>query len=66
METNTIQNFDPIWRRPKVLEATGIATSTLYAAMKAGTFPKPIRLGPNSVGWRRSAIEAWIAEREAA
>ncbi len=39
--------------------------TTLYRWIKDGRFPKPIRLGPNSVAWRWSAIEAWLAAREA-
>ena len=27
---------------------------------KAGTFPKPIYLGPKAVGWLESEIDAWI------
>lgn len=57
--------IDPILRRPAVEAATGLATSTIYARMKSGTFPKPIQLGPNAVGWRKSAIEAWLDECEA-
>lgn len=32
---------------------------------QTGAFPKPIRLSPNRIGWRMSAIEKWIADREA-
>ena len=39
--------------------------TTLYRWIKDGRFPKPIRLGPNSVAWRWSAIEEWLAAREA-
>ena len=38
---------------------------TLQRWIKNNQFPKPIRLGPNSVAWRLSAIEKWLAAREA-
>lgn len=38
---------------------------TLGRWIKANQFPKPIRLGPNSVAWRWDAIEAWLKAREA-
>jgi prophage regulatory protein len=55
-------------RRPKVEEMTGLKRSSIYQYMAAGTFPKPVRLGPRSVGWLEPEIIAWqksrIAERD--
>ncbi|MEQ1755280.1 MAG: AlpA family phage regulatory protein [Micropepsaceae bacterium] len=34
--------------------------------VKAGKFPEPIRLGPNSVAWSEQEIEQWLADRMAA
>jgi prophage regulatory protein len=31
--------------------------------MAAGTFPRPIALGPGAVAWRESEINDWIAAR---
>ena len=53
-----------ILRRPDVEARTGLARSTLYDWMKAGTFPKPIALGARLVAWRESDIDAWLASRE--
>jgi len=50
-------------RLPEVLRRTGIARSTVYLGVSAGTFPAPIRLGPNSVGWLESDINTWISDR---
>lgn len=52
-----------IARRKKVEARTGLSRSSIYAAMAAGTFPKPIQLGPQSVGWLESEIDAWLQER---
>lgn len=41
--------------------------STLWAKVKNGEFPKPIRLGPGSVAWRREDCAEWYRSlREAA
>ena len=37
------------------------ATSTYYRWMEQGLFPKPERIGPNSVAWRLSVIKEWAA-----
>ena len=47
-------------RRPEVEAMTGLSRAAIYARLKADTFPMPVRLGPNSVAWRLSDIEAWI------
>ena len=58
--------MDTIVRLGGVLAATGLSKSTVYAQIAAGVFPKPIRLGPRAVGWRRADIEDWIASRPTA
>ena len=51
-----------ILRRGRVQERTGLSRSTIYDRIKDGTFPKPIQLGPRSVGWVESEIEDWLIE----
>ena len=57
-----------ILRMPAVIAMTGISRSRIYVYMSRETdpFPRPIRLGPNSVGWLRCEVEAWLRERERA
>ena len=52
-----------ILRRRQVEARTGLARSTIYLHIKAGTFPRPIPLGPRAVGWLESDVSNWIAER---
>lgn len=52
-----------ILRKNQVKARTGLATSTMYLAISAGTFPAPITLGARSVGWLESEIDDWIALR---
>lgn len=56
--------LDRILRLPKVIEATGLSVATLYRRMEERTFPRPVRLGKNSVGWRQSAIQGWLESLE--
>ena len=52
-----------ILRLPDVRKLLGLHKSTIYRMIERGEFPRPIRLGPNSVGWVRTEIENWIASR---
>ena len=54
-----------ILRRKQVEARTGLARSTIYHYIKAGTFPRPVPLGPRAVGWIESDVSNWIAERVA-
>jgi prophage regulatory protein len=51
---------------PAVLTATGLSRSTLYARVKTGEFPVPVKLGARSVAWPVESVRAWIADRIAA
>jgi prophage regulatory protein len=50
-------------RCESVTAKTGLERSAIYQRMQRGEFPKQVRLGPKSVGWLESEIDAWIAER---
>ena len=49
-------------RRPEVETITHLSRASIYARIKAGTFPPPVRLGPNAVAWRAEDIDRWIEE----
>ena len=55
-----------ILRRPHVLDRIGASRATLYRWMEAGRFPRPVRLGPQAVGWREDEVDEWIESRERA
>lgn len=57
---------DRILRRKAVLEMLGISSATLHRRLKDGSIQAPLRLGPNSVGWRQSYIESVIDGLETA
>jgi prophage regulatory protein len=53
-----------ILRRKQVEARTGLARSTIYARIAAGTFPRPINLGGSrTIGWLEGEINAWIKSR---
>jgi prophage regulatory protein len=47
-------------RRPLVQAKMGWCSSTLYARIAAGLFPKPIRISARCVGWLEDEVEAAI------
>lgn len=49
-----------------VIRVTGLSRSTLYRLIADGQFPRPVRLGPRAVAWRRSDVEAWSDARPVA
>ena len=51
---------DRIIRIRTVLDRTGLSRSTLYRKINDGTFPRQVKLGQHSAGWRESAINAWM------
>jgi len=50
-------------RLRQVLNLTGLGKSSIYARISAGTFPRPISLGPRSVAWVEDEVRAWIAQQ---
>jgi prophage regulatory protein len=53
-------------RLSDVESLTGLKKSSIYAGMKAGTFPPSIRLSARAVAWPESRIATWQAQREQA
>ena len=53
-------------RRKQVLERLGIGSSTLHDWIRQGSFPKPIRLGPNTAGWFEDTLDELLTARERA
>lgn len=57
---------DRLVRLPEVRHLTGLAKTSIYDGVKAGTFPPAVRVTDYAVAWRQSEIEAWIASRPSA
>lgn len=52
-------------RLQAVIRVTGLSRSTVYRLIAHGQFPRPVRLGPRAVAWRRQDLEAWSETRPA-
>ena len=53
---------DRLIRIRTVLDRTGLSRSSLYRKIGDGSFPRQVKLGEHSAGWRESAINAGIAD----
>lgn len=51
---------DRFLRLLEVMHITGLSRNTIYRRMREGSFPKQLRIGPNSVAWLQSDISAWM------
>ena len=58
--------LDRIIRHSPLAKRLGVDPTTLYRWYTADPprFPKPIKLGPNSIGWRESDVQEWLETRE--
>lgn len=52
-----------IYRRKQLEWKLKISRSTIYAMIKAGTFPRPILIGKRAVGWPEDVVAEWIEDR---
>ncbi|ARK94263.1 helix-turn-helix transcriptional regulator [Burkholderia pseudomallei] len=58
-----------IVRMPALLERVGLSESEVRRRIKAGTFPRPVKLGPRAIGFVVADVDAWLealTTREAA
>ena len=49
-----------ILRLPEVARLTGMSKGTIHRRYREGTFPRPLKLGVQSIGWRRKDIDEWL------
>ena len=48
-------------KRPEAQAPLPISAPTLWRKVKAGTFPKPIKLSDRVTAWKVGDVRAWIA-----
>lgn len=54
---------DRLLRLPEVEAMTGCKKSTIYELMRAGKFPRSIRLNARMVTWPETAVLQWVQDR---
>ena len=52
-----------ILRLAQVRARTGLARTSIYEAVKCGTFPRPVSIGARAVGWIDEHVDEWIEGR---
>jgi prophage regulatory protein len=52
-----------IIRRREVQMRTGLPSSSLYALIAKGLFPRPVPLSRRRVGWVASEVDDWLRTR---
>lgn len=58
------QNLDQYVRERQLLEVClPFSASTLWRKVRAGSFPRPVKLGPAITAWRVSEVASWLAEQ---
>lgn len=50
-------------RLPQVLARVGLGKSSIYAAILAGDFPRPVSIGARAIAWPESSIDEWIESK---
>jgi prophage regulatory protein len=67
---NSTQQSTPhpaqFYRLPQLKARLNVSGSSIWAWVKAGKFPKPIKLSENCTAWNAADVEHWAAERIAA
>lgn len=58
------QNTSPIfYRLPQLKASLNVSGSSIWAWVKAGKFPKPVKLAENTTAWRATDIDEWVNSR---
>ena len=64
---NTVQQVAPqaiqFYRLPQLKAHLNVSSSSIWAWVKAGKFPKPIKLSENCTAWNAEDVEAWVQSR---
>lgn len=58
--------MDRILRITDLVSQLRLSRATIYRQMRAGTFPKPMALGPRAVGWTEEQVTTWLKSRPSA
>lgn len=51
------------YRLPQLTQRLGVSGSSIWVWVKAGKFPKPVKLSANVTAWNAADVEAWAQSR---
>lgn len=63
MRTNAAISTPLVYRPADLYAMLGVTRITLWRWYNNGTFPKPMQLGPHSIGWMAKDVNAWLESR---
>jgi len=52
-----------LYRMKDLIAYLPLSKSSIWAGVKDGTFPKPIRLSKRTVAWTQGQLDAWLTSR---
>jgi prophage regulatory protein len=55
---------EQILRFAELSKKVGLGRTAIYAAIDAGTFPRPVKLTERATGWLESEVDEWLVNRE--
>ncbi len=62
-QQNALPHPVQFYRLPTIKAKLGISGSHIWALVKSGKFPKPIKLSENCTAWNAADVEAWSQAR---
>ena len=51
------------YRLPQLKARLNVSGSSIWAWVRAGKFPKPIKLSENTTAWDAASVDQWCADR---
>lgn len=63
MSSSQPAKLDRMLRMAAVEQFSGLKKSSIYAGIKDGSFPAPVRLSARAVAWKESALIRWQQTR---
>jgi prophage regulatory protein len=64
-QSNAAASSFHILRPREVFRRVSLSRTTVYQQVRAGTFPRPLKLTPKATGWLEHEIDQWIGARVA-
>jgi len=50
-------------QRARVVRQTGLSAASIHRKVRAGTFPRPVKIGTRTARWVGAEVDQWIADR---
>ncbi|MGV0909573.1 helix-turn-helix transcriptional regulator [Martelella sp. FOR1707] len=66
MKSNETGTKNRLIKISEVVDRVGLSRRSVYNQIARGEFPRPVRLGAQSVAWPEAEIDAWVGARIAA